>query len=758
MEQRKLVQAKVEEGRPVAVVYDGGLLARKLAELLRGQGLRVIHLTPESPYLAALEKPSYVFFFIDQNTPEKELKTAWRDLQVAAVRGLAKLIVIADNSPADWAQSELPVKLVEISGEASVSDAVKIVRLAFSANRKLILTGRPIAKILKATSYQLSAPIVSKKQWPRALIIGIIAFLVFISPLWVTAGLAGWGVWQLKAVQADLLAGQFSQAQSLASEAAGHFRLAANFSQPLLGRYYDWLLLGNIASDAAGHVAAAGQLGHQIAGQMLTGNGGIPDFAALSAELAAIDRDLGLLEGQLAGTPAQKYQAKIPAARQLLARAQSFLNVIPAVVGNAGSTKKTYLVVFQNSTELRPTGGFIGSYAIVGFDKGALLDYKINDIYSADGQLQGQVQPPDELLHYLGQPSWYMRDANWAADWSLTAQRLEWFLQRETGQQVDGVIGVSLPAVPKLLAATGPLTLADFNQTVSSSDFYNKAEYASEINFFPGSTQKGDFLGAVAQAIVNRVTGGTSLNLIALGQALGDSVSQKDILFYFNDPTVQKVMETNDWAGRLCSDCLMLVDANLGANKANYFIKRSVAIDTLIDKTGARVDTVAIHYQNTSPNDSWPGGVYKDYFRLLIPQGSSLLGADLGDGRKPAISGILTAEVLKNLPASQFLIFKNLEDPLQAFGTYFEIPAGQARTLTYKYQPPDKLDLTNKEPVLHLQIARQPGTSADPLSWTVDYPSFLTPQVNNLLALPQKLIYNTDLSVDRQLEIKFLSL
>ncbi|MGH7246431.1 MAG: DUF4012 domain-containing protein, partial [Candidatus Levyibacteriota bacterium] len=49
------------------------------------------------------------------------------------------------------------------------------------------------------------------------------------------------------------------------------------------------------------------------------------------------------------------------------------IDVYPSVFGF--DKKKTYLVLLQNNMELRPGGGFIGSYAVVSVDKGKILPF-----------------------------------------------------------------------------------------------------------------------------------------------------------------------------------------------------------------------------------------------------------------------------------------------------------------------------------------------------------------------------------------------
>ena len=63
---------------------------------------------------------------------------------------------------------------------------------------------------------------------------------------------------------------------------------------------------------------------------------------------------------------------------------------------------KTYLILFQNNMELRPGGGFIGSYGILPVSNGTPGNLQIHDVYEADGQLTQQVNPPYGLQRYLG--------------------------------------------------------------------------------------------------------------------------------------------------------------------------------------------------------------------------------------------------------------------------------------------------------------------------------------------------------------------
>src|SRR3989344_469487 len=74
---------------------------------------------------------------------------------------------------------------------------------------------------------------------------------------------------------------------------------------------------------------------------------------------------------------------------------------------------KTYIVLLQNNTELRATGGFMGSYARIETDKAGIKKIEVQDIYQPDGQIAGHVEPPYPVQEAFRQGWWKLRDSNW---------------------------------------------------------------------------------------------------------------------------------------------------------------------------------------------------------------------------------------------------------------------------------------------------------------------------------------------------------
>ena len=339
----------------------------------------------------------------------------------------------------------------------------------------------------------------------------------------------------------------------------------------------------------------------------------------------------------------QKWAEQLGEGRSYWQKMRLILPNLGEMLGMAGG-RKDYLILLQNEMELRPTGGFIGSLAILTFQDGRMMNLEVLDVYSADGQLKGHVEPPAEIKEYLGEANWYLRDVNWDPDFAVVAGKAEWFFEKEMGRKVDGVIAFNLGAAKAMLAAMGKVSLGDYGEEITADNLFEQAEFYAENKFFPGSQEKANFLGLLAKELLVELksSGPEEWGRLALGMV--ESLEEKEIQIFLNDKDSQRNLETLGWDGRVrevvckgencVSDYLMIVEANLGVNKANYFIKRLV--EQVVELTAASINrTVKISYENTARSDAWPAGIYKNYVRVFLPGDVRVLGVkirDLGTG------------------------------------------------------------------------------------------------------------------------------
>ncbi|MDO8573599.1 MAG: DUF4012 domain-containing protein [Candidatus Daviesbacteria bacterium] len=465
-------------------------------------------------------------------------------------------------------------------------------------------------------------------------------------------------------------------------------------------------------------------------------------FSRADALLGSNDFEKGM-PGAVAGE-INKLAGKLSLYRNFIGRVRSLSVLLPNLVAVDGS--KNYLILLQNNMELRPAGGFIGSFAKISFEGGKLKKLTVNDIYAIDGALPLHVEPPKEIKEDLGQKNWYLRDSNWESDFPTSARQAEWFYTKETGETVEGVIAMDVSAMEKLLEAIGPLNLPDYNEKITSENLFEKAVSHAEMSFFPGSQAKKSFLTALANEAFNKIFFLPQNNWPGVITALSKSLDEKHISIYINDNKLLSYADSLGWTHAFPrasknsenQDFLSLVEANLGANKANYYLDRSYNLETVVGKEGEIKHRLRISYINRSPSDTFPGGKYKNRMRIYLPFGSK-------------ITRVLWGETNKTGEISGFVDYGRA-----GYSILLELNPKEQKTLVLDYTVPVSLKFENGQAGYKLNVVKQAGTLKDPFNWTITYPinyQLISDKTKKIG--PQEQTISTDLSVDRSFEVEF---
>ena len=315
-------------------------------------------------------------------------------------------------------------------------------------------------------------------------------------------------------------------------------------------------------------------------------------------------------------------------AQKIIADKQTQLDLAPdllTIIQKLLTGKQSYVLLFQNSEELRATGGFLGSYAKLDLQDGQLVDFKIEDIYVPDGQFSWFIEAPAGAKEYLsGGDGLRLRDANWHPDFPSSAQQILTYLAFGKEAGLDGAIGVNLPIVEKILAVTGPIYLHDYNQTITQKNFSDIAR-ADRGNFFPGSVQKQHFLTTFFNQLLIELQNLDQSQQQLLAEKIITSAIEKDLQFFSHDQELQLLFEKLAISGQLQKKedaaYLMLVESNVGINKANQHIDRAVNLKISDAKTLIEVTLVNRNLpptvKNKNPNEADHLG-YVNYQRIIL--------------------------------------------------------------------------------------------------------------------------------------------
>jgi nucleoside-diphosphate-sugar epimerase len=594
-----------------------------------------------------------------------------------------------------------------------------------------------LAEAEKKEGYNLKEGRSSFLEKPRRKIkwlVALVSLLILISP-WVFLGKdLALGANYLNQGQETCSAGQLDSCQKQAKLAWEYFYRARNTVEKLapaltfflgqdnFGQVSRGITLAQEAAEALVYSSnSARKLGQVFQAVILNREA---DFGHLLSEAGHFSQGAYFKLTNITATGddfrlplADKFLEKVPAA---LEGTKTMLDLLPLLADFLAKEDQTIIFLLQNNMEIRPTGGFIGSLGVARFEFGRLTDFTVSDIYEFDGQLKGQVEPPEDLKKYLGEESWYLRDANWSPDFPKTAQQVIWFWQKQLNREADGVIAINLQAAEKLLAALDSVYLPDYQEEITALNLFERAEYHSEVGFFPGSTQKKDFLGSLAFEILEKIKRQENLSLSLL-RACQESLLESEIMVYFSDSSMEeKVMSLGFDGGvknAVCQkenclvDYLWSVDTNVGANKANFFLKKRI-----IQRLGISDDRInhslRIVWENTAQTQSWPAGTYKNYWRLYVPSSAILQEAfwENNAGQREAINLVTDQEMGKTV-----------------WSYLIEVPINSQVILEINYQIENKFLADRKRLVFLVQ--KQAGASWEEDVMLVSYPTEWLPLV-----------------------------
>jgi ABC-type multidrug transport system fused ATPase/permease subunit len=307
---------------------------------------------------------------------------------------------------------------------------------------------------------------------------------------------------------------------------------------------------------------------------------------------------------------------------------------------------KRYLFVFQNNTELRASGGFIGSYALIDFREGKIKNMEVpsGGGYDTEAGLRELVSSPEPL--HLVDPLWHFWDANWWPDWQKSAKKLMWFYERSDGPTVDGVISLTPTVIEGLLEAIGPIDMSeDYGVIIDSENFWITTQAIAEEKLTKEQIDNGekhepkkiigDMLNKLFEELPKRLNRESLVKIMA---SIENDLSGKHILFYFNDPELQKKAEDYGWAGRIKEtkyDYLSIINTNIAGGKSDRKMEEEIKLDVNIENDGTVINTLKIKRKHIGiKREPFSGVRNVNWMRIYVPLGSELLEA--GGFRTPS--------------------------------------------------------------------------------------------------------------------------
>lgn len=293
--------------------------------------------------------------------------------------------------------------------------------------------------------------------------------------------------------------------------------------------------------------------------------------------------------------------------------------------------KRRYLFIFQNNNEIRATGGFMGSLALVDIHNGKIENIEMpgGGTYDLQGSLAANLEAPYPLQLINGR--WEFQDANWFFDFPTSAKKIQWFYERAAGPSVDGVIAINATQIEELLKYTEPIQLPNYNKIITADNFILETQKAVELEYDRQENKPKQFLADLAPIFIEQIFDPQKTDLLKVIQSIKQGLDEKEIMMYFNNLQTQNIIFEHDWSGEVKStskDYLAIVNTNIAGGKTDAHIQQQIEHISQIQADGSIIDTVTITRKHLGQENDLFGGVRNvNYLRIYVPQGSQLIRA-----------------------------------------------------------------------------------------------------------------------------------
>lgn len=334
----------------------------------------------------------------------------------------------------------------------------------------------------------------------------------------------------------------------------------------------------------------------------------------------------------------QKFKKEFDAVSPLFDLGFESLSKLDKFLGKEKPQK--YLILLENNYELRPGGGFIGTYGIWEFENGKTKNFFLNGVSNLEYKNPHSQPAPFPLSTITS--SFKFMDSNIWPDFAASAQEALKFYEGWTGENIDGVIAITPTLIKDILKIIGPIDLPEYNLTVDEENFFSTIQFEVEAGKDKKNWQDPkQVIYLFANRFLDKIYYQTTpQQYFQIFQVFLENLNEKHILFYFKDKDLQSFIEKWNFGGRVKqtndSDYLMLVNWNVGGLKSSLFVKQKVEHKITIRENGQIEAELLIkrhhtkdysypYYDNFTKKHLWLIGPNKNYMKIYLPVGCKVI-------------------------------------------------------------------------------------------------------------------------------------
>ena len=317
------------------------------------------------------------------------------------------------------------------------------------------------------------------------------------------------------------------------------------------------------------------------------------------------------------------------------------LPALQAAFGGDGPAR--YLVLIQNPSELRPSGGFPGTIAIVTFDRGQLRSYEFYDVYDLNlaytTNKHDPVAQPWPLSKYAPSPELSILDASWWSDFPTSAATIMQMYQTTGWPPIKGVVALDPAVVSAMLRLSGPMTIDVDGEmrTITADNVHDEIERQRRLARDGQKTEDvhKQVVAIIGKELIDRFKSGDRSNVLKMVDAIKQTADNRDLQVYSSDQTVQALIEQHRWAGKLIPDpsqpTIAVTFANVAFGKSSELMEPTYTLTLGPSVNGVRPAHLEVSMVHTgSPTaDPFYSGFQRWWVDVTLPKGSVRTGSSV---------------------------------------------------------------------------------------------------------------------------------
>ena len=344
------------------------------------------------------------------------------------------------------------------------------------------------------------------------------------------------------------------------------------------------------------------------------------------------------------GSARGDFRRRLPEIRERAAESEKALAAMITFVG--GSGPRRYLFLSQNPDEIRPNGGYIGTYGVLTAEGGKLALDRYDSTQSwTKNRPEAEVAPEERgaPFKYDTRAPQLISNVNTVPDWPTTA-RLAARLWRQGGEEpVDGVFTFTPSFMARLLTVVGPVDLEGYGERITADNMIDRLNfYTHDQRLVLGSDRK-DIIAVLAQEVLERLIDVPASKWSVLGKAMATSFQEREAMAWSADTDVESVLAERRWDGavpEVTGDFVCPAEFQYAAKNARS-LRRSYQHHVVLRPDGSGTVTTTVRIRNPNPADDFANksGV-PAYITMYGPAGATIAdGTDRFGLVEPAVAG-----------------------------------------------------------------------------------------------------------------------